>query len=119
MEKMCAWSFEIVPFFSRLDLPLKPFQSRGKKSALSHSHKVQFDLLVAVLTRPKIQRCRVNFINDWCRKTDTCKVHTFNVVRACIASLNSNVVEFRRMKISQFCRPFLAAVSTNDATKFP
>ena len=60
-----------------------------------HANQIQLNLCIAVLTRPKVQRRGVDFIDDWRGKTNPSEIDSFYIMLAAVASLDSYVTEFR------------------------
>src|SRR6266480_7093596 len=72
-----------------------------------------------MLVSPNIERRRRKLIDQWNRKPQFCPVHTFNVVLAGIAGLDSNMVEFGCVKITEFCRTFFVTINAGDTSERP
>ena len=68
---------------------------------------------------PQIQRRGGDFIHERRGKPKPREIHAFNIVLACFAGFDPYVVVFRRMKVTQLCWSFFAAMSTHDATCLP
>ena len=69
--------------------------------------------------RPEIQRRGVDFVYEGGRKPYASEIDALEVTLARVASFNSNMIEFRRMKVSELGWVFLAAICAHDAAKFP
>src|SRR6185369_6627089 len=52
-------------------------------------------------------------------KAEARQIYTFDVVIACVAGFDSDVVVFGRMKVAEFGWPLLAAMSACDTSKGP
>src|SRR5258706_15479530 len=72
-----------------------------------------------MFARPKIQGRSVNFIDDRCGKAHTSKIDALEVMLARLASFDSHMIEFRRMKVSKLGGTFFAAIGTNYSSKLP
>src|SRR5947207_15914716 len=85
----------------------------------SQADKIHFDLDVAVLTRPQIQRGCGDFIDQGNRKTISRKVDGLDVVLACIACFNANVVIFGRVKVADLLRVLFYAICARNSPEGP
>src|SRR2546421_6049946 len=85
----------------------------------SNANQIQLNLCIAVFARPQIQRGSINFIDQRRSESNPSEIDSFEVVLASVTGFNPHMIEFWRMKVSQFCRSLLAAVRANDTTEFP
>ena len=60
-----------------------------------HSNGIYLQLLIAVFTRPQIQRERCQFVDDWNRQASFCEIDTLQVCVACIADIDADMWNFR------------------------
>src|SRR5258706_15552106 len=72
-----------------------------------------------MFARPKIQGRSVNFIDDRCGKAHTSKIDALEVMLARLASFDSHMIEFRRMKVSKLGGTFFAGIGTHYSSKLP
>ena len=72
-----------------------------------------------MLARPKIQRRRVDLIDNRRGKAGPSKVNALKVMLARVAGFNANMIEFRGMKISELRGSFFATVGAHYPPKFP
>ena len=86
---------------------------------LLHTYEIQFNLRVAMVTRPDVEGRRCNLIYKRNSKAEARQVYTFDVVFACVAGFDSDVVVFRGMKIAEFGRALLTAMSACDTSERP
>src|SRR5829696_9191027 len=87
---------------------------RGGELKTLNSNQVQLDLCIAMLTRPKIQRSGIDFVDNRSGKAGACKINALQVMLAGIASFDANVVELRRMEIAELRRFFFTAIRAHD-----
>jgi hypothetical protein len=72
-----------------------------------------------MFARPKIQGRSVNFIDDRCGEAHTRQINSLEVMLARLASFDSHMIEFRRMKVSKLGGTFFAAIGTHYSSKLP
>ena len=72
-----------------------------------------------MLARPKIQRSGIDFIDHRRGEASASKINALNVILACVARFDANMIEFRRMKIPQLRGPFFAAIGAYYTAKLP
>ena len=72
-----------------------------------------------MFARPKIQGRSVNFIDDGRSEASTSKIDALEVMLARLASFDSDMIEFRRMKVSKLGGTFFAAIGTHYSSKLP
>src|ERR671912_2273789 len=85
----------------------------------SKTDEVQLDLRVAVLARPHVQRRRRDFVHQRDGEAEPRQVNSLDVMQAGVAGFDSDVLELRRLKITELRRSLLAAVSTDDTPERP
>ena len=72
-----------------------------------------------MLSRPKIERCGVNFIHQGRGKAQACEIHSFYIVLAGIAGLDANMIKGGGFKVTELGGTFFLAVYTRDSAEFP
>jgi hypothetical protein len=72
-----------------------------------------------MLARPQIQRRGIDFIDDRRSEADTSKINSLDVMLTGIASFDSHMIEFWRMKISKLRGSLFAAIGAYYSSEFP
>src|SRR5690349_10426779 len=85
----------------------------------SHSHEVQLDFSVAVITRPEVEGGGGDFIHDGFGVAVFRQINTLDVALAGVARLDTHVIKIVSRVHRQFAVVLLPTAGTKDPAKTP
>ena len=62
---------------------------------ISKTDQIQLDFGIIMFARPQIQWGCIDLVDEWRSKTNTSEIDTFNVMLACVACFDPDVIELR------------------------